>query len=357
MFSEVPRLDRVLVLCPDWTFPAGSVRKLYRHVDVLNGNGIDAMIVHQNSGFRCRWFENQTPVTYLEAVWPPRATDILLIPESISAQIVPVTRGVRKVILNQNAYQTFIGDTSGAQRAVVPRRDLDVLATLVVSEDSRRYLEYIFPGHPIHRIHNSVDPALFHYQAQKQRRIVFMPRKKKDDAVQVLNMLRMRGALEGFEVVAVSNQNERETAKILRESMLFMSLCTYEGSPMPPLEAMACGCLTVGYHGRGGAEYVNEFYAFPVEPEDVLGFAQTMEQVLGRIRENPVPLLEQGRQASEFVLAKYTPELEEEDILTAWRSILGSEHVQQWHGRNAPGFSQSAPARSASYTPISTRLL
>src|SRR5579864_5333743 len=141
---------RILVLCPDWTYPSGGVRKLYRHVDVLNANGFNAFIEHPSSDFRCTWFENQTRVDMGREFWPPKASDVLLCPEQVCWQMVSKTPGVPKVIFNQNAYQTFMGRSE--EFKVLPYTHPDFLATVVVSEDSRRYIEYAFPDQPVFRI-------------------------------------------------------------------------------------------------------------------------------------------------------------------------------------------------------------
>lgn len=91
---------------------------------------------------------------------------------------------------------------------------------------------------------------------------------------------------------------------------------------MPPLEALACGCITIGYHGRGGMEYLNDQYAFPVEAEDVIGFVETVERIIGQIRDNPQPLIDKARRASEFVLQTYSPQREEHGIIETWEQIL-----------------------------------
>jgi len=41
-------------------------------------------------------------------------------------------------------------------------------------------------------------------------------------------------------------------ADILRSSRVFLSFSQREGFGLPPLEALACGCAVVGYHGFGG---------------------------------------------------------------------------------------------------------
>ena len=315
-------IARVLAPCPEWPTPSGGVRKIYRHVDVLNANGIPAAVVHQQRGYRTPWFGNQTAVLFHDDVWPPRADDILLVPELLSWQLMVMTPGVRKVVFNQNAYQLFNDPSPQISDLIAPYNHPDFIATMVVSEDSKRYINFGFPQHPVFRLHNSVDPQLFRYELNKKPQIALMPRKKREDAIQIVNLLAFRRQLNEFVVTQIHNVTEEESARILRESQIFMSLCTYEGSPLPPLEAMACGCIVVGYHGRGGAEYVNDEWAFPIEAEDVVGFAQTLEKILTGLRNNPAPLIDKARRASEFVRSTYTLQREEQDILEAWAQIL-----------------------------------
>jgi len=320
------RRVRVLVPAPDWQHAAGGVRKLYRHVDVLNAHGIEAFIIHKQPGFRCTWFENQTPVIYAPK---PGPSDILLAPERIAWQLMLTTPGMRKVVFNQNAYQSFDDIPPDALRLGPPYRHPDFLATIAVSQDNVDYLRYAFPGHPLFRLHYGIDPTNFNYEPQKKKQIAFMPRKKKEDVAQVLQILEMRGVLNGYDVVPIAQKSEAETARILRESQIFLSFSTYEGSPIPPLEAMACGCIVVGYHGQGGREYVNDQYAFPVEAEDIRGFCSTVESVIGQLRSDPQPILAKAKRASDFILSTYTPQQEERDILSAWEQIL--KIADRWH--------------------------
>jgi glycosyltransferase involved in cell wall biosynthesis len=45
-------------------------------------------------------------------------------------------------------------------------------------------------------------------------------------------------------------------AAALAASHLFLAAGFPEGCPLPPLEAMACGCVVVGYAGCGGYDYL-----------------------------------------------------------------------------------------------------
>ena len=225
-----------------------------------------------------------------------------------------------KVIFNQGAYLTFKGRTE--EFNVVPYTQPDFLATIVVSEDSRSYLDYAFPGHPLYRVHNAINTQHFYYESNKKNQIAFMPRKNAEDVTQVLLLLKVRSALHGFDLLPIQNMNERQVGAALRESLIFLSLSAQEGSPMPPLEAMACGCIVVGYDGLGGREYLNSEYGFPVIQSDVQSFAKTLEMVIRTLRDKPAPLLEKARRASQFVATTYSPLQEERDIVAAWDQIL-----------------------------------
>jgi hypothetical protein len=227
------------------------------------------------------------------------------------------------VIFNQNAYYTFKGYGLAVDDPEPPYNSKEILATLVVSKDSQQYLAYAFPGHPVFRIHNAIDPVLFHDREQKRPYVAFMPRKNREDAEQVINLLNCRRALAGFELLAIENQPEAMVAQQLRESMVFLSFGSPEGFCLPAAEAMACGCVTLGYHGRGGREFFTPEHGFPIEAGDILGFTAAAEGVLNDLRRDPTPLLEKAKRAAAFIRETYSPEREQHDIVQVWREILG----------------------------------
>ncbi len=49
-----------------------------------------------------------------------------------------------------------------------------------------------------------------------------------------------------------------QVAETLASAHVFLVTGFPEGCPLPPLEAMACGCLCVGYMGFGGADYMRQ---------------------------------------------------------------------------------------------------
>ena len=128
--------------------------------------------------------------------------------------------------------------------------------------------------------------------------------------------------LEGFEVFPIDGLSEEATAESLRESLIFLSFGYPEGCSLPPAEAMACGCITIGYHGNGGREYFLPEHSFPVEFGDIRAFAQTAERVVGLLNTNSQELEVLRQRASEYILTNYTVEQERQDALACWKGFL-----------------------------------
>jgi glycosyltransferase involved in cell wall biosynthesis len=211
--------------------------------------------------------------------------------------------------LTQKDTQTIYGDKS-------------VLAVMVVSEDNRRYLKYVFPEKRIFRVHNSIDTGLFRHERDKKKQICYMPRKNHDEFVQLFSILNLRAALKGWTLVAIENKSRREVAAILRESIFFINLVYQEGFGLPSAEAMACGCTVIGYHGRGGQEFYHSDFCYPVETGDIVKVAKTVEHVLELYQKSPQYLQGRACKASEFIMKNYSAEIQKRDVLEFWYRIM-----------------------------------
>lgn len=300
----------IFFLCPDFDTPSGGIRKLYRHVDVLCAAGIPATVLHHRRPFRCTWFPHGTPIAYLQET-ELTGGDIAVIPEIFGRRIPRMFPGIAKVILNQNAYNTFENfdlDFTG------PYPYAGVLGVIAVSEDNEAYLHHAFPEANIHRIVYAIDPGLFYMEEGKKNQACFMPRKNEADAKQVIHILRARQV--PLEIAAIDGLGEADTAQRLRESRFYLSFGHPEGFGLPAAEAMASGCIVVGYHGMGGSEFFRVPYAYPIEYGDIVGFAGVVEALAAE------ELTRQAHAASAVIHEEYSPERERQSILEAWESLL-----------------------------------
>ena len=321
-------------LCHENDRPVGGDRKIYRFVDILNAAGRSAVVVHNRPGFRLTWFENQTKILPAREVQCGRG-DLLVIPEVFRERIPRIAPGNPHLILNQNAYITYADSrlSRGAWKPVVSVSD--TIGVVTVSEDSREYLEWCFADLPVERIRLGLDPALFLPPTQGKRRAVsFMPRRNRTELLQLLRILDERGALVGWELTPIDNVSEAEAARLLRESALFLSLSKQEGFGLPPLEAMGCGCVVVGYHGGGGKEFLRPGISYPIDAGDTLHFARRVEETLASWDRDSTDLQELGLRASEYARREYSQEQEVRDVLRVFGNALDSVLG------NAPGSQQ-----------------
>jgi glycosyltransferase involved in cell wall biosynthesis len=291
-------------------------------VDTLNDAGLPAAIVHQRSGFRCTWFENRTRVlSNSEAVVKPR--DVIVVPEIYGPSICDLPSGVRQIIFNQNAY-VMLRSLASEPSAASPYIDNpNLTGVIVVSDDNAAVVEHAFPGIRIHRVRNGIDPTL-HYPptCPKRRRIAYMPRRRADEAAQVLGLLELRGVLRGWEVIAIDRQSEVEVAESLRSSQIFLSFSQREGFGLPPLEALACGCLVIGYHGFGGREFFRPPFGIAIEDGDVVAFARAVEDVIRLINDDPASVAAASKAGVGFVLEHYSPNAERKELLDLFVPLL-----------------------------------
>lgn len=326
-------------VAPDIKTPSGGVKTIYRHVDVLNRRGLDAVVLHAGRGFRCDWFENETRVRCMGDV-SKRDLDVLVIPEiygprsaerirmkvnsvfGIKRPVIHDVSGIRKLVFNQSGYYTFYKYLADGADQNGPYTHPEVEGAIVVSEDTRAYLRLAFPGLTIHRVRPSIRTDVFRDGEARQRQIAYMPWKNKKEVAQVFHLLRFMGALDGWTLAPIQGMPEREVARILQESAFFFTFAYPEGFNLPPLEAMASGCVVVGYHGFGGREYFRPGLCHPVETGDVQAFARTAAEALRSWTRDPTPLRAMGNAASEFARREYPPEREEEELVDLWRRLL-----------------------------------
>lgn len=313
---------------PDNPKPCGGVKTRYRHVDILNRHGIPACILHEKAGFRCTWFDNNTPVTSFETLSRAHAGDLLVLTEVHGPHAHTMAKGLlKKVIFNQGVFNTFNGYSLDTRSQETPYTHPDVLAVIVNSEYAFEYIHHVFPRIPLFRIHYGIDTTLFHPRPKKKQ-LVYLPTKNIRDILQVINILKFRGTLSGWDLVPIDQNTETETAAILGESSVFLNFTLQEGFGMPAVEALACGCLVIGYDGISGREYLRPDFSHIVPHNNILAFVHQVEKVLTMHEKEP-NLIEQKRaSAVEYIQKLYYPEREEKELVSAWLSITGLQSAK-----------------------------
>lgn len=293
------------------------MRAIYRHVELLSEAGMAAAVWHRDPAFRCGWFEHSAAVVGGDTL-DLAPDDLLVVPEVLVFPGFDPAPGARKAIFNQGYFQTF-DEWRGTEAYPGWQPAPAIWAT---SEASAAVLGRACPGLDLHRVPVSVDTALFR-PAPRKNGIAWMPRRRASEARLLERLWRADPRLSGVELIPIDGVDEVTAARLLGAASVFVALGEREGFGRPPAEALAAGCLVVGYPAGGGAEVFQAPGASAVADADVLALADRAAELALAPDADDL-----RRQAREWVTARYPAERERDALLAAVSSAAGGPAAQ-----------------------------
>ncbi len=351
--------NKILFICPYNKHISGGVKQIYRQVDVLNKFGYNAEVLHKNRNQRCKWFENNSRIgsnfnvfneiknlkknhksrdNFFYKLWNSivkfifsnfdtttiSTETILVFPEIYALYAQNIYPNNKKVIFNQNCFYTF-NDVNHTNLIDFSYKNKNIIGTICVSKNSFDYLEFCFPETKIYRINCGINNSIFNFSKQKQKLIAYMPRKLSQDSNQIISILKTRKNISDWKFIEIDNKTESEVASILKKCAIFLSLNYVEGFGLPPAEAIACGCLVIGYTGQGAKEYLIPENAIPIEERNIIDFVKKIEIAIQNFENDFECYNSKNKIASDLILETYSLKNEENAILIAWDTLLKTQ--------------------------------
>jgi protein O-GlcNAc transferase len=245
-------MPKIYYLCPDFAPPSGGTRNLYWHVSQLRDAGWDAWIMHQKPDFKLTWPGLAVPTTSIAALNGLDPADVLVFTEVMLPLIQQLaTVAVRKVVLAMNWHPEYWKLQPGDNWA-----KYGIQAVITPSKIIAEYVQWRL-GLPTTVIASHVNPELYYVEpVPKQPTIAYSPRKMVDHHILRGAFDRREGLFQQFKWLEMINFSQAEYAQHLRQAAVYLTPSPAEGLNISVLEAMACGCLVVGYHGVGGDEFM-----------------------------------------------------------------------------------------------------
>ena len=242
----------------------GGIKMAFRHVEALRALGFAACIATADAKPPV-WFQTTAPVIALQAL--SRSDDILVFPENDAALLAAFASWSNpKVVFCQNQFQVYRGlDGKEDYRAYGVRH------VICPGEYSAAICRRRLPRSKLFVVPYPLDCSLFQPSEPKELRIAFAPRKRAHEALVIRDLFRAENP--GFRAipwVEIAQLPERDVAKVLGESALYLSLLRFEAFGLSALEALACGCVVAGFTGLGGREYANATTGFWAPEDDCI---------------------------------------------------------------------------------------
>ncbi len=251
----------------------GGLAVLARLANCLEASGFSARFV--TSGAAPSGFEpGSVPCLPLDRVNPeskdawPASRDIWLVPEGFSNALAPGFKAkARCVVYVQNWAYLLSALPEGVRWQQLP------VHFLSVSRPVAWFTEWA-TGKPSSILRGGIDRALFRpapgrreraergFAAGDPVRVAWMPRKNKSLAVQIRALLeaRLPEAFPGLrlEWVEIHNMTQAQVAEAFQSCPIFLATGFPEGLALPPMEAMGCGAVPVGFSGMGDFDYMRQ---------------------------------------------------------------------------------------------------
>lgn len=306
---------RILYECRDIVEPSGGVRRLYRHVDILRTHGFHAYMLHHTPGYEPTWFDSRgVPKLYLTDGFKPRRDDFLVVPEGHADIITTVSHFPGIPIVIALSWSFIYRDLP----AGTDWRDFGIADVIAGSAYIKEFIRSTM-GLDSVVIPPGIDLQLFR-PAPKSCHIAYMPRKNpavfRMIAGGFASMQRGRG-LPSF--LPIDQVSHTEVAAKLGEAAIFLATGFPEGIARPPLEAMACGCIVVGFAGIGSREYMKHgVNCHLAEDYDVLAAADGLCRALTQFEKGDTSM----QDAAQATANAYSLQREEASVLRYWRSTV-----------------------------------
>ncbi|AGW12135.1 glycosyltransferase [Megalodesulfovibrio gigas] len=333
---------RTFVFLPPLARGSGGLAVLKALVRTLHAAGREVYAVLReglaDADFPCLSWEQALPAPQ----------DLWLVPEGWPNALAPgLHAGARCVVWVQNHGMLFSSLPEGLGWDRLPAHFLAISAPVA------RFIKDVL-GQDAPILRPAVDGAVFFPEAVpasapqgvREVRIAWMPRKNKALGQQIqaalAHRLRQTPALRGRVVwEPVHGLDQQGVAQALRRSQIFLATGFPEGCPLPPLEAMASGCLVTGFAGHGGWDYLRQawdglpgpwFESHPDAPGnaliapdgDVLAATLALEQALRWHAEGDARLAP-ALAAARTTAARYAPHVFAHTAEALWTRAAAGE--------------------------------
>ncbi|RWR04650.1 glycosyltransferase family 1 protein [Paenirhodobacter populi] len=346
MRIQMPR--RYLFLCPDRRTASGGIAVIYDTVVTLRRLGYDAAVVHNsaNAGYpdyadapqlfytlewrkvwasgigvraglreRCRLLIERFRGGHLSRL-DLRPSDVIVTPEYMLAETMGAFPEQEIGVFVQNPFSF----QKAHAHALSQGNDIRKRAKWFIGVSGVCHDQFDLLGiREAHHLPVSMKPEEFPFGAEKDDLITYMPRKRPVEAKLIVEALSGRGHIGGYRIEPLENLPRAEIAARLRRSRFFISLQKAESIGFPAAEAMAAGCIVVGYTGLGGREYFTDELGIPVTEDDTAGLVRALEMAVAEYATDPTRLDDMRTRASAEINRRFSRVAFDEALRAVWK--------------------------------------
>ncbi len=269
------------------------------------------------------------------------ASDVLVFPEVLASTLDQYPRENKKylAVLNYGYFEVY------ARRS--PRLAGELAGFLTNSQYTARELRKRYPGKSISYISHVIESrftSTVPFSKREQYSILIMNRKNTHHIPKVLSFLESMP----HKVTVVNNISSDELQKLYNRHQIFINLGYPEGFCRPAAEAMACGCVVVGFNGGGGSDFMkhreNSFVAADGNEKELI---ELLSYTLHTLSKKELSTISQ--QARATITSTYTKTAQAKKLYQLFKKQSGQNYSSEAIDRL---FKKSSTTRISKRKPI-----
>jgi glycosyltransferase involved in cell wall biosynthesis len=258
--------------------PVGGVKVIYQHCLALRNAGYKAEIIRLGK-YEGNFFGYDINLRCIKDIGYVLNKNDLIVGTEFQPYTALKFRNAHKILFAQHwgcFDSTFSKDDKLNSFSALGYEHIIVVSDLIARKLGEKDKEITTV------VTNGIDLAVFRPDAELRvkNRILALSRKNPNDLALIKDLLDKSNC--EFELVIVDGLTEAELTIEYQKADIFLATGYPEGFGLPPLEAMACGCVVVGFSGGGGLEYMNDgVNSLVADDGDVMTTAKYIVDCLG----------------------------------------------------------------------------
>ena len=340
---------RYLFFCPDRKSASGGVAVIHHMAAALGELGYNTAIVQQSPNFEASQSKSGIATYYSSKYRRVKAAqmhplrrvevslrslpglvrgkrnaplklhsrDVIVTPEFMYDSILEAFPHHPKVVFSQNSFSYI---RACAKAFAAGRDPTAAVYNIGISKTCLEAFDLVGAA-PVAYLPVTPRPERFTFVEEKEALITYMPRKRPEEALIVDRALRRRGRLAGCNLVPIDGMPPEQVRDLLQRSRFFISFMQNEALGFPAAEAMASGCVVIGYTGIGTAEYFDSTTGIPVPENDTGALIQAVENAISEWQSDPARLDRIRRNGHKQIHARYSEKIFENSLADRWQEI------------------------------------
>lgn len=308
-------MPRIVYLVLGTATPRGGHKVAIRHVEALRSLGFEAVAWMPEGAPVPSWLDHSA---VMQIGGEFQKDDIIVFPEDATGAMghFAETPHQRVVFCQNHFYAASQGIGLLPPDEIHRYRDY-----IACSQTAANWLARFMPHRSIEVVPAFADERIFK-PASKTLSIACSPAKRPLEFRAIQTMLRrLYTGSSVWRWAVIKDKPEAEVADLLGQASIFLSLSRMEGLGITTLEAMASGCLVVGFTGIGGLEYASPINGLWVGEDDVVACAESLSRAMELV-DMKQPVAEQMRSAARETAAGYSYALFLQRLEAYWTPLV-----------------------------------